>query len=282
MGATALAVAAARAVETRRAQPLVDDPYAQAFVDTAGLDVSLPGTATADARTDRGWEELSTYQGVRSRYFDEYFAAAAAAGIRQMVLLAAGLDARAYRLPWPDGVTVYEIDQPAVLAFKDQVLDARSATAAVSRIPVTTDLREDWPAALEAAGFDTSQPTAWLAEGLLPYLPAAAEADLFERIEGLSVPGSRVAVEHFAANVDDWGRHPHLAHMNKMIGADIRDLVYSEPREQTPEAVLATLGWKPSAVSARDLAVAYQRPLPADVADIMGEIELLEAVRLDA
>ena len=260
----------------------MSDPYAQAFVDTAGLDVALPGTASADPTSDRGWEEMATYQGVRSRFFDEFFTGAVGAGIRQVVLLAAGLDARAFRLAWPDGVTVYEIDQPAVLAFKDEVLEARSAGAAARRVPVTVDLREDWPAALTTAGFEASQPTAWLAEGLLPYLPAAAEAALFEHIDALSASGSRIAVEHFAADMAALDRHPHLAHMNNTLGLDVRDLFYPEPREQAPESFLAALGWKPATVNARDLAVAYQRPLPDDVAELMGQVALLEAERLTA
>ena len=280
VGATALGVAAARAVETERSEPLVDDPYAQAFVDRAGLDVHLPGTDSADPESERMWGTMSTYMGVRSRFFDEFFQGATEGGIRQVVLLAAGLDARAFRLPWPDGVTVYEVDQEAVLQFKDEVLDGEGANPSARRVAVTADLRDDWPAALTAAGLDPSVPTAWLAEGLLPYLPAEAETLLFERIQSLSAPGSRVAVEHFGDVANRFADHPHLSSMGRAFGVDITDLVYDEPRDRTPDTRLAELGWKTLAANARDLAVAYGRPLDAEVSDVMGQVELLEAVRL--
>ncbi|MDL5160333.1 SAM-dependent methyltransferase [Actinomycetospora termitidis] len=280
VGATALGVAAARAVESRHDEPLVEDPYAQAFVDRAGLDVKLPGTPSADADSEALWNTMSTYMGVRSRFFDEFFRAAAGDGVRQVVLLAAGLDARAFRLAWPGDVTVYEVDQEAVLQFKDEVLDAERATTTTRRVPVAVDLRDDWPAALTAAGFDPAQPTAWLAEGLLPYLPAEAETLLFDRLQTLSAPGSRVAVEHFALAADHFADHPRFAEMGKVFGVDVADLIYLEPRERTPEAHLAELGWKTLGASARDLAVAYRRPLDDEVADLMGGVSLLEAVRL--
>ncbi|MCD2189046.1 class I SAM-dependent methyltransferase [Actinomycetospora soli] len=280
VGATALGVAAARAVESRHPAPLVDDPFAQAFVDRAGLDVKLPGTATADADSEDTWGAMSTYMGIRSRFFDEFFTDAAREGIRQVVILAAGLDARAYRLPWPDGVTVYEVDQDAVLEFKDRVLDEESARASVRRVPVTVDLRDDWPAALTAAGFDPSVPTAWLAEGLLPYLPAEAEDLLFERVQQLSAPGSRIAVEHFASASTLIADHPRFRGMQQALGLEIGELFYPEERGRTPEVHLAELGWKALGTSAKDLAVAYGRPLDDDTLELMGQVELLEALRL--
>lgn len=280
VGATALGVAAGRAVESQKDRPLVEDPYAQAFVDDAGMDVALPGTPSAQEDTDEMWSIMSTYMGVRTRFFDEFFADATTVGVRQVVLLAAGLDARAFRLPWPDGVTVYEIDQEAVLRFKDEVLEAHDATATVDRVAVTADLRDDWPAALRAAGFDAGAPTAWLAEGLLPYLPPEAETLLFERVQELSVPGSRIAVEHFAEVASLFSDDPRFARMRKMLGVDIGDLVYTDPRDRTPEAHLAELGWKTLRVSVRDLAVAYRRPLDEELAATMGEVSLMSAERL--
>ena len=282
VGATALGVAAARAVESQRSAPLVDDPFAQAFLDRAELELALPGSEAADPDTEQVWETMSTYMGVRSRFFDEFFASATATGLRQVVLLAAGLDTRAYRLPWPDGVTVYEIDQPAVLRFKDDVLTDRAARTRAHRIPVTVDLREDWPAALRAAGFAPSAPTAWLAEGLLPYLPTHAETALFEHVERLSAPGSRIAVEHFAGSLSDMAQlmNDRMARVSTMFSVDVRDLVYLEERDHTPEASLARLGWKTLSASPRELAVAYQRPLPDDIVEVMSTGRLLEATRL--
>src|ERR1700724_3155343 len=61
------------------------------------------------------FQQMIDYQAVRTHFFDEYVTAAAEASIRQHVILAAGLDSRAYRLNWPAGTVVYEIDLPAVL-----------------------------------------------------------------------------------------------------------------------------------------------------------------------
>jgi methyltransferase (TIGR00027 family) len=135
------------------------------------------------------------YMASRTAFFDEFFLDATGAGIRQAVILAAGLDARSWRLPWPDGVTVYELDQPKVLDFKASTLAEHGAQPACDRVAVAVDLRQDWPTALRQAGFDPSAPSAWSAEGLMPYLPAAAQDLLFDRVQGLAAAGSRVAVE---------------------------------------------------------------------------------------
>ncbi len=198
VGSTALLVAAARALEAAKPDPAAVDPYAELFCRAAGgdwaavLDGSLPDHQLASA--DFG-ETFVNYQGARTRYFDEYFSAVMAAGVRQVVILAAGLDSRAYRLPWPDGTTIYELDQPQVLAYKSYVLSQRGIRPKAERREVAVDLREDWSQALRDAGFDPTQPSAWIAEGLLVYLPAEAQQQLFAGIERLTAPGSYVAVE---------------------------------------------------------------------------------------
>jgi methyltransferase (TIGR00027 family) len=118
--------------------------------------------------------------------------------VRQAVILASGLDTRAYRLPWPDGTTVYEIDQPEVIEFKSSTLAGLGATPTAELRTIAIDLREDWPAALRAGGFNVDQPTAWSAEGLLPYLPPDAQDRLFDNITALSAPGSQLATEHIS------------------------------------------------------------------------------------
>jgi methyltransferase (TIGR00027 family) len=145
-------------------------------------------------------QHMINYQAVRTHFFDAYFAAAAAAGIRQVVILAAGLDSRAYRLDWPDGTVVYELDLPKVLEYKAETLAGHGATPVADRRPVPVDLRHDWPQALRDAGFDAAAPTAWLAEGLLPFLPGAAQEAMFASIEALSGSGSRAAVEIFGVD----------------------------------------------------------------------------------
>ena len=146
---------------------------------------------------------MRNYQAVRTHFFDAYFAAAAEAGIRQIVILASGLDSRAYRLEWPSGTVVFEIDQPKVLEYKAATLAAHGAQPSATRHEVAIDLRFDWPAALKAAGFDPAKPTAWLAEGLLMYLPSDAQDRLFEQVTALSAPGSRIAAETAATHAED-------------------------------------------------------------------------------
>jgi methyltransferase (TIGR00027 family) len=143
---------------------------------------------------------MKGYIAARTLFFDEFLLAAAADGVTQAVILAAGLDARAWRLDWPAGTVVYELDQPKVLDFKTSTLEAHGITPLATHVGVPIDLRHDWPAALRAAGFNPGAPTAWAAEGLLPYLTAAAQDALFERIASLSAPGSRVAVEEFTSD----------------------------------------------------------------------------------
>lgn len=198
VGSTALFVATARALEARKPEPLAVDPYAELFCRAAGgdweavVEGKLPGHQLLSS--DFG-EHFVNFQGARTRYFDDYFRRAAVAGVRQLVILAAGLDSRAYRLTWPDETTIFELDQPQVLAFKSYVLSQRGIRAGVERREVAVDLREDWPQALCGSGFDPTQPSAWIAEGLLIYLPADAQEQLFTGIDGLASPGSQVAVE---------------------------------------------------------------------------------------
>jgi methyltransferase (TIGR00027 family) len=200
VGSTALFVAASRALEAHKPQPLAVDPYAEVFCRAVGgewADVVDGGAPEHVLHTEFG-AQFVNFQGARTRYFDQYFGDVVAAGVHQIVLLAAGLDSRAYRLPWQDGTVVYELDQPRVLEFKRQVLAGHGDTPTALRREVPVDLRDDWPAALTAAGFDPARPSAWIAEGLLIYLPATAQETLFSGIDALTAPGSWVAVEESA------------------------------------------------------------------------------------
>lgn len=198
VGSTALFVAAARALECRKADPLAVDAYAEVFCRAVGgpwtdlLDGAAPDHPL---RTEEFGSHFVTFQGARTRYFDDYFRAAAEAGVRQIVLLAAGLDSRAYRLDWPTGTTIFELDQPSVLEFKRRTLDDYGAAPRALRQEVAVDLRDDWPAALCASGFDAGEPSAWIAEGLLIYLPATAQEQLFTGLDSLASSGSRFALE---------------------------------------------------------------------------------------
>lgn len=154
--------------------------------DTAGMDES----ARAFVRS------MVDGTAVRTKYFDEYFLESVSAGIRQVVILASGLDARAYRLPWPEDTSVYEIDQPQVISFKTATLARLDAEPRATHRVVPIDLRNDWPAALREAGFDAAAPAAWSAEGLLQYLPPEAQDLLLDNLTQLSATGSAAAVDY--------------------------------------------------------------------------------------
>ncbi|MFL0181455.1 MULTISPECIES: class I SAM-dependent methyltransferase [unclassified Mycobacterium] len=259
VGSTAVMVAAARASETASTDPLINDPYAKLLVAGAGtgiwellLDDTLVDKVEAiDAEVAAVYHHMRNYQAVRTHFFDAFFADAVAAGIRQVVILASGLDSRAYRLDWPAGTTVYEIDQPKVLAYKEQTMAANDVTPAAERRTVAIDLRQDWPAALTAAGFDPAAPTAWLAEGLLMYLPAEGQDRLFDQITALSAPGSRIAAET-AGNHRSDERRQQMAERFKKIAEtmgltqslDIQDLIYQDENRASVRGWLDEHGWQ--------------------------------------
>lgn len=250
VGLTALMVAAARALETARDDALARDVYAGHFVRAA------PGCAgwplhpdeVPGGEGDPLWGRLARYFGLRTRVFDDHLLRRAEAGIRQTVLLGAGLDTRAHRLPWPRDCTVFEIDQEPVLAFKEEVLGARSCgrppASGARRTAVPTDLCEDWIPALTAAGFDSSRPTAWLAEGLLLYLPSAAETRLIDAVAAHSAPGSTLAYEiKDIAESAAVRASPVYAAARDRIGIDLLALFDPDPRPDSA-AVLGGYGWR--------------------------------------
>jgi methyltransferase (TIGR00027 family) len=207
VGTTATMVAAARAIATD--EGVIDDPFAEPLVRAVGVDFltrwatgELASSDVDGGGTGWGLAQMPAAMAARTRYFDEFFADAAAAGIRQAVILASGLDARAYRLDWPAGMTVFEIDQPAVIEFKTTTLAGLGAEPKADLRTVSIDLREDWPAALRAAGFDISKPAAWIAEGLYGYLPPEAQDRLLDAVTALSARGSRLGSEAVPNTVD--------------------------------------------------------------------------------
>ena len=202
VGATATMVAAARAVATKADNPLINDQFAEPLVRAVGVDFLTRWAAgelnAADVDEDgSSWklQQMPDAMAARTRFFDAFFREAMQAGIRQAVILASGLDARAYRLDWPTDMTVFEVDQPEVIAFKTETLAELGAAPTTDRRTVAIDLRFDWPTALLEAGFDRNQPTAWIAEGLLGYLPPEAQDRLLDNISALSAAGSRLATE---------------------------------------------------------------------------------------
>jgi methyltransferase (TIGR00027 family) len=290
VGATALGVAAARAVETAREDALIRDPFAYLLVSAAGpqwaqMASSDPAWVAEDEEFRRLHDMSRDYQAVRTHYFDDFFGAAMRAGIRQVVILAAGLDSRAYRLDWPAGTTVFEIDQPKVLEYKTATLDAHGAHPRSRRVPVAVDLRDDWPAALIAAGFDAAAPTAWLAEGLLPYLPSDAQDRLFELVTSHSAPGSRIAVEAFSmdlsaqAEQDRIARRERTARMRELSGIDIDvdTLTYADGDRADAAAWLADHGWTVDSVPSEVEMTRLGRDVPDYQAEEIASSVLLRA-----
>ncbi|MDF3337606.1 SAM-dependent methyltransferase [Mycolicibacterium septicum] len=286
VGATALAVAMARANETTADSPLFTDPYAQMFLDAAATRGWRPPTGAMAQRI----RAIGNYAAARTKWFDEFFLASGAAGIRQSVILAAGLDARAWRLPWIHDSVVFEIDQPQVLQFKEGVLASHRVAPKARHVAVPVDLRQDWPKALRDAGFDASEPTAWSVEGLLPYLPADAQDLLFERITELSARDSRIAVEAFSPG---FFSEDHLAQRRERIaqmraeaaksGDDMPDperLWFVEDRAHVPDW-LSEHCWDVGALPADDLMARYHRSLPADTTEGTMSTEFVEGVLLE-
>ncbi|MFJ4716013.1 class I SAM-dependent methyltransferase [Streptomyces sp. NPDC088785] len=241
VGTTALLVAAARAIETHRPDSLAQDVFAEHFVRAAPASAGWPTRLqqVRDGNANPLWGRFARYFGLRTRVLDDFLIRSVhAAGSRQVVLLGAGLDTRAFRLDWPAGTAVFEIDRTQVLAFKQQVLDGLAATAKAARTPVPVDLRADWAAALADSGFDRSAPTVWLAEGLLFYLPADAEAALVAEVDRLSAPGSALAYEvKLEPDLMACRDSPLYTATAQQIGIDLLDLFVKEPRPDSAGAL---------------------------------------------
>jgi methyltransferase (TIGR00027 family) len=289
VGATATMVAAARAVASTGEAPLISDQFAEPLVRAVGVDF-FTRLAAGELRPEdldvdseaAGMQQMTHNMAVRTIYFDEFFLDATQAGIRQAVILASGLDARAYRLAWPAGTTVFEIDQPDVIEFKSTTLADLGAEPTADRRTVAIDLRFDWPSALKAAGFDPGQPTAWSAEGLLGYLPPDAQDRLLDTITELSAPGSRVAVESGPASIDPQDREKAIERMQESaqrwrdhgFELDFAELVYIEDRNEAG-GYLADRGWQLTRRSVNELLAANDLPLlPVDDDDVGNFAEL--------
>jgi methyltransferase (TIGR00027 family) len=277
VGATATAVAAMRAAASRGPQALLDDPWAEPLVRAVGIEDFIRRIERDD--TDDGSEAdpllnrraLNEQIAVRTRFFDDVFLNAARDGVAQAVILASGLDTRAYRLPWPSGSVVFEVDQPEVIEFKTRTLTDLGAHPSADRRTVSIDLRDDWPAALKAAGFDPDAPTAWIAEGLLVYLPPEAQDRLFDEVTALSAPGSRLATEHMdmTSLPADWAQK--LTERSQRAGSniDLADLFYLGERNGAAD-YLSERGWRTDVRNIDDAFAANGFERPDDELSWMG------------
>jgi len=268
VGATATMVAAHRAVATNRPQPLIDDPFAEPLVRAAGIEVfsRLAAGELEPGQAGDFLHRMTDLFASRTRFFDEFCTDAAASGIRQVVILASGLDARGYRLAWPAGTTVYEIDQPEVIEFKTRTLSGLGAVPTVELSTVGIDLRQDWRAALRRAGFDPRQPTAWLAEGLLiGFLPPDAQDALVDAISGLSATGSRFACDYLsdagrAEQAQEQMRHVADSWREHGLDLDMAAMTFTGQRRDVADQ-LRSLGWDTVAANVNDLFAASGLPL---------------------
>jgi len=262
VGKTALGVAVVRARESGREDRLFDDPYAQAFVDAAPeafaqeRHAAVPGGAGGRGELRALGAAFSAHAVIRTRFYDDWLTAAVSGGCGQVVLLAAGLDTRAFRLGWPPGTRVFEVDLPDVLAFKEAVLARCRAVPRCERVTVAADLRGDWAAELVAAGFDHARPAAWLAEGLIIYLTAGEAGRLLGAVGDLSTADGQLAFEHNPAGAD-------------AVAARARQLPAMRPYtslwkgglDDAP-GWLGQHGWRPRFHELTALGRSYRRPVP--------------------
>jgi len=294
VGATATMVAAARAMATTADNALINDPFAEPLVRAVGVDF-FTRLVTGELRPEDldsdsesvGMQRMTDNMAVRTKFFDEFFLTATQAGIRQAVILASGLDSRAYRLAWPAGTTVYEIDQPDVIEFKTRTLAELGAEPTAKRRTVAMDLRYDWPSALIEEGFDPHQPTAWSAEGLLGYLPPDSQDRLLDTITELSAPGSRVAVES-VPNIDPADHEKAIERMQAAsarwrdhgFDLDFAELIYLGDRNEAA-SYLGDHGWQLIRNSVKELFAANGLPpVDEDNEDVgnFGELQYVSGV----
>jgi methyltransferase (TIGR00027 family) len=282
VGATATMVAAQRALASDEA--LIEDPYAAPLVRAVGIDVYVRlvnGQIPVGGDSEFDPHRMAQGMACRTRFYDQFFIDATRSGVGQVVILASGLDARAYRLPWPAATVVYEVDMPEVIEFKTLTLRDLGAEPSAERRTVAVDLRDDWATALQAAGFDPQAPTAWSAEGLLVYLPDEAQDALFDNITALSAPGSRLAFEFVpdtAVFMDERWRAHHDRMSELGFEIDLNDLVYHGQRSHIVD-YLTQRGWQTSTHTVNELHAANGFTYPDDdVAKAFADVTYSSAV----
>lgn len=285
VGATATMVATARALASKESDPLINDPYADPLVRAVGMEFFvdlLDGRVDIADDAGRLAAAMTALMAVRTKFFDDFFIAAAGggnfvaaagggtqaeaggAGIRQAVILASGLDSRAYRLAWPAGTVVYELDQPEVIGAKTATMTQIGAKPTCERRTVAVDLRDDWPTALQAAGFDPSVPTAWSAEGLLIYLPPEAQDKLFDNITALSAPGSQIATEYHSDHGAAMRQRSEAISggwQQKGLDLNLADLWYQGDRNSVIDYLQAA-GWQTTSRTRPEVFAGYGRDFP--------------------
>ena len=257
LASTARWIAAARAHESRREDWLFHDPWAAAL---AGAE----GEAWIASRGDTPSLQVIA---IRARFFDEFLErATGGGGVRQVVLLGAGFDTRAYRLSWPAGTKLFELDRPEVLVEKEQVMRAEGARPACERHVIGADLARPFGEALDESGFRRHQPSCWLLEGFLVYLPTPTVLEVLDSVTALATPGSLVGFDlpNTITLTHAWTRA--WVEMQAAQGAAFLGTM------DDPRAMVAERGWTAAAVQAGDKDANYGRwpypTIPIDVPDV--------------
>lgn len=252
---TALLVAAIRARESTRADGLFRDPFAERLAGERGREL-------LSAALKSSGEQPTAQIVVRTRYWDEALLQAVREG-GQVVILAAGMDARAYRLPWPNGTVVFELDQPQVISAKSELLAGEEPRC--RRVPVAVDLADDWPAAIQAAGLDAGAPTVWLLEGLLQYLDESAVDALFDRVDALSAPGSVLLYDVVGKTLLE---SPSMAPVLESMAKNGAPWLFGTDE---PEQLAGRRGWSATVIDVAEVGNRYDRWFaPAVPMDVQG------------
>jgi methyltransferase (TIGR00027 family) len=234
LGSTARWTAAVRARESAREDRLFKDPWAAALAGEEGME-------WIEGRK----EENTVTMAIRTRFFDEFLQCMTFQNpIRQVVLMAAGLDTRAFRLGWPVGTMIYELDQAEVLGYKDQILQSNGAQSYCKRLAIPADLARPWRQLLLQAGFDPELPSIWLLEGFLFYLPDESITQILDQVTSLAAPGSWMGfdINNHTMLTSPWTRE--WVEMQAKSGAPWIGTM------DDPAGFLAERGWKASLTQA--------------------------------
>ena len=254
VGNTARWIAASRARESELAQPLFSDPYARELAGEAGFDLQRL------MRTAMGvpGDGPDLYLSIRTKFLDDALHdTVRSRGLHQVVILAAGMDTRAFRIPWPSGVRVFEVDRDEIFDHKEAVLARASASPSCDRHVVRADLARPWAAALAVAGFERSKPAAFLVEGLLMYLEESNALALLTAIGGIAAPGSWIAADVVNPEVLT---SPYMARYMTALREAGSPWKFGI---DDPESFFRQRGWSPTVVQPGDPDASYGRwPFP--------------------
>lgn len=260
---TALAVAACRAVETSRSDALIRDPFAAKLAEPGAgrFPSSWPEHPEEVSPLDQPALLAAVYIGLRTRFIDDVIVGSPSA---QCVILGAGLDTRAYRMDWPESTTVYELDTPATLAYKERVLAEAGAEPRAQRRSLGVDFRDEgWIGELLGAGFDPAVSTVWVIEGLFPYLDAAAQTAVLRGVAELSSAAATAVIERAVPLTQGPDLEEKLEAFAAQTGMTIAEIL-ARTSPPDPAELLGAAGWTSESTGVDELQRRYNRVLSLD------------------